>query len=49
METMYENDFGEILAYEITEGMVQFYFVDANGKKTKTKRMSIDYLEGGTF
>ena len=49
MEIMQENDYGEILAYEIKNGIVQFYFIDANGKKSATKRMSVDYLIGGTF
>ena len=49
MRTLYENDCGEILGCETKDGIVQFYFIDANGKKTATKRMSVDYLIGGTF
>ena len=49
MKIMQENDYGEILAYQIKNGIVQFYFIDANGKKSKTKTISIDYLIGATF
>ena len=49
MEIMQENDYGEILAYKIKNGIVQFYFIDANGEKSKTKTISIDYLIGATF
>ena len=49
MKKMYENDFGELLQYEIKNEIVQFYFIDSNGIKTKTKKISIDYLSGGTF
>lgn len=51
MKKIYENDFGEILGYEMgkNNGIIQFYFVDVDGKKSATKRMSVDYLMGGTF
>lgn len=49
MKLIYKNDFDEELKYELKNGMLQFYFIDMNGIKKKTKLISIDYLMGGTF
>ena len=49
MKLIYKNDFEEKLKYELKNGMLQFYFIDMNGNKTKTKLISLDYLMGETF
>lgn len=49
MKTIYENDFCEKLQYKIIDEIIYFYFIDADGNKTQTKKMSIDYLIGATF
>ena len=53
MELMYENDYGEklqyIVKYENGCKMIHFYFTDSYENKTLTKKISIDFLAGGTY
>lgn len=53
MKKMYENDCGEkleyIVKYENGSKMIHFYFTDIYENKTLTKKISIDFLSGGTY
>ena len=49
MKIMHKNDYEECLSYKIEDGLVKFYFIDMDGKKTETKIISIDFLIGATF